>query len=258
MDEARQKLEQAKRDGALEDQEEAKRELERAVAELEAILKQLREEEMKRTLADLEVRFRKMLEIQLEVYEGTRRLDQIAPSDRDRNAEIEAGRLSRRETVIATDLQKAAAVLREEGSSTALPEAVDQLSEDVDQIVEWLAKSDTGELTQAVEEDVIAGIEEIIEALRKAQDDLEKGKQPPPPQDGESGDQPLVDMIAELKMLRSLQMRINSRTKKYAKLVDGDLGQATTAELLVQLEELAGRQERVFQATRDIVSGKNK
>ncbi len=77
MQEAREKLEEAKRRDAGEKQVEAIKELEEAKAELEEILRQLREEEMSRTLAMLETRFRKMLDAQVEVYEGTRRLDQV-------------------------------------------------------------------------------------------------------------------------------------------------------------------------------------
>ena len=100
------------------------RELEQAKAELEEILRQLREEEMARTLAMLEARFRKMLDAQVEVYEGTKRLDKVAEAERDRDDEIEAGRLSRKEAQIAAEADKALAVLREEGSAVAFPEAV--------------------------------------------------------------------------------------------------------------------------------------
>ena len=71
MKEAEKKLEEAEREGAVEKQEEAIRELEQAKAELEEILRQLREEEIVRMLAMLEARFRKMLELQREVYDGT-------------------------------------------------------------------------------------------------------------------------------------------------------------------------------------------
>ena len=78
MQDAQKKLEEAKRKESLEDQRAAREELEKAKAELEEILRQLREEEIARTLAKLEARFRKMLEMQLAVYESTRRLDQLA------------------------------------------------------------------------------------------------------------------------------------------------------------------------------------
>ena len=41
---------------------------------------------------------------------------------------------------------------------------------------------------------------------------------------------PLVDKIAELKMIRSLQMRINHRTQRYGEMLKAD--QAETPDLL--------------------------
>ena len=61
---------------------------------------------------------------------------------------------------------------------------------------------------------------------------------------------PLVDKIAELKMIRSLQMRINNRTKRYGEMIKGD--QAETPELLKSLQDLAERQQRVYRATADL------
>ncbi|HEY1603253.1 MAG TPA: hypothetical protein VGG64_26855 [Pirellulales bacterium] len=260
MDTARQKLEKAQREGAAEEQEAAIRELEQAKAELEEILRQLREEELERMLAMLEARFRKMLQAQIEVYEGTKRVDRTPSAERDRDDEIEAGRLSRRESQIVLEAESALTVLREEGSAVAFPEAVEQMREDMDQIVARLGQSDVGDITQGIEEDVIAALEEMIEALQKAQQDMEKQKQQQqqPPAEGEQPDPPLIDQLAELKMIRSLQMRINMRTKRLARLVEGDVGQADKPELLDQLQRLAEREESVFRVTRDIVTGKNR
>jgi hypothetical protein len=71
MREAQRNLEEAQRSESVENQTEALRKLQEAIAELEEVLRQLREEEMARVLALLEGRFRRMLEAQLKVYEGT-------------------------------------------------------------------------------------------------------------------------------------------------------------------------------------------
>jgi len=44
-----------------------------------------------------------MLEMQIEVYEGTIGLDRTAEDERDRDLEIEAGKLSRREADITAE-----------------------------------------------------------------------------------------------------------------------------------------------------------
>lgn len=252
MDEARQQLEEAERKGAAGHQREALRALEQAKAELERILRQLREEELERTLTQLAARFRKMLELQNQVYEATVRLHEVPSADRDHEDEIEAARWSRQEMQIVNEADKALLLLHEEGSSVAFPETVEQMRDDMRQVVARLAEFKVEEITQGLEQDIIAALEETIAALDKAAKDLEKSRTPPgqQPSGGEPPEPQLVDQIAELKMIRSLQMRINLRTQRYGKLIGGE--QAETAELLQALAQLSERQERVYQATADL------
>jgi hypothetical protein len=72
---------------------------------------------------------------------------------------------------------------------------------------------------------------------------------------GEPSERPLVDVLAELKMIRSLQMRVNRRTQRYGEIIGGD--EATTPDLLEALRELAERQARVHQAAADLSLGRN-
>lgn len=256
MEEAQKKLEEAKKSDAVEKQEEALRELEQAKAELEEILRQLREEEMARTLAMLEARFRKMLDAQMQVYEGTQRLDKVPAEDRDRDDVIEAGRLSRKEGEIVVEAEKALAMLQEEGSAVAFPEAVIEIRDDMITIRDRLAEADTGALTQGVEEDVIAALEEMITALEKAQKEMQDQKPGQPNQGGGEQEMPLVDTIAELKMIRAMQMRVNNRTQRYTELTKSE--QASEPQILKALEELAQREARIHKITRDIVVGRNR
>lgn len=255
MKEAEKKLDEAEREGAVEKQQEALEELEKAKAELEEILRQLREEEIARMLAMLEARFTKMLKMQRLVYRGTKRLDGVPAEQRTHNHEIEASRLSNKESQIVLEADKALILLREDGTAIAFPEALSQTRDDMQQVVERLRRAKVGEITQAIELDIIAALEEMIEALQKAIEEQEerKGK---PPRPGRPQDPPLVDLIAELKMIRALQMRVNRRTARYSKLVEGE--QAEHADLLDALRRLAEREERIHRITRDLEMGKNK
>lgn len=258
MKEAEAKLKEAERRGAVEKQEQAIRELEQAKAELEEILRQLREEEIERTLAVLEARFRKMLQMQEAVYEGTVRLDGVPASDRTRSHEIEASRLSGRESQIVVEVDKAAMLLREDGSAVAFPEAIAQMRDDMAQIVARLAKANTGKITQNIEEDVLAALKEMIDSLQKAKKSLENKGAPAPkssPENGQPGDPPLVDALAELKMIRALQMRVNTRTVRYSQMIEGE--QAENVELVDALKQLAEREQRIHRITRDLEMGKN-
>jgi hypothetical protein len=65
----------------------------------------------------------------------------------------------------------------------------------------------------------------------------------------------LVDKLAELKMIRSLEVRIHQRTQRYGQMIEGE--EAATAELLKALADLAERQQRVHRATIDLHQGQN-
>jgi hypothetical protein len=136
-----------------------------------------------------------------------------------------------------------------------------QMREDMQQVSERLDAAKVGTITQAIEEDIIAALEEMIDALRKAQEKLEDQQQQQQLQPSRPGDMPLVDMLSELKMVRALQMRVNSRTNRYAELlkdVDDPVGQATDGELREALTRLAEREMKIHRITRDLVLGKNR
>ncbi|MAT71483.1 MAG: hypothetical protein CMJ58_18400 [Planctomycetaceae bacterium] len=258
MQQAQERLEKSQREGAVEEQEQALQELEQAKAELERILRQLREEELERTLVLLEARLRKMLEAQIEVYEQTKKLD-AATEAPVHEREIAAARLSRSEQQIIRDAERALILLREDGTSVAFPEAIEQARGDMEMIADRLTRLQTSLITQGLEEDVIASLEESLAAMQRALQELREqqargGQQQPG--GGEPGEQPLVARIAELRMIRSLQARVNGQTRRYGALIEGEL--AFDAEIRAILDELALRQQRIFQAAHDLDTDENR
>ena len=263
MREAQQRLEEAKRDEALEPQREAQRLLEEAKAELEEILRQMREEEIERTLAMLEGRFRKMLEMQIKVFEDTQQLQTHTAPEQAAQLVVQSGKLSVEERRILAEADKAALLLQEEGSSVAFPEAIGQLQDDMETVAIRLGEAKVDVLTTTLEQDIITALEEMIAALQKAQQDAEKRRQQqqPPPGQGAPQDMPLVNAIAELKMIRTLQMRVNKRTQTFSKLLsdpEHQIGQATDDSLIDSLRKLSQREDRIREITRDIILEKNK
>jgi hypothetical protein len=257
MQQAQERLKEAQRKQAVEEQEAALRELEQAKAELEKILRQLREEEMERLLVLLEARLRKMLEMQNKVYDETKKLDKSAESVPQHELEIASASLSRQEDQIAGEADRALMLLQEDGSSVAFPEALQQAHEDMQTVSDRLKRVKTEKITQALEEDIIATLEETLAALQKALKDLrDKKSQPQQGGGGEPGEQALVDQLAELRMIRALQDRVNKRTLFYDEILDGQ--QAADPELLEALDELAERQEQIYRATHDLDQGTNK
>lgn len=257
MHQAQQQLEQAAQDGALQEQQQALSDLEQAKAELERILRQLREEELERTLASLESRFRRMLDAQIAVYEETQKLASLPEATPPHEVEIAAGRQSRREQQIVAEADRALLLLREDGTSAAFPEAVQQMRQDMQDIAERLLRTRVGLITQGLEEDVIAALEEALAVLQKSLEELREQRQQQAQQgsSGEPGEQSLVDSLEELRMVRSLQVRVNNRTESYGRLIDGP--QANDPELLRALDNLADRQLRIWRATRDLGAGEN-
>lgn len=258
MDKAIQELkENQDRGKASRHQDEAIRQLLEAREKLEEILRQLREEEKSLTLASLESRFRKMLSMQLLVYQETVRLDKEAEG-REANLIARGKQLATQEDEIVQEVDKALVILREEGSSVAFPEAVEAIREDAASIVQLLDQGKAGDLTQTLEQAVIEAIEEMVDALQKEMEkkNEDEQQQQSEPQQGEPQDKPLVDALSELKMLRSLQLRINRRTRQLGRMIDGE--QADEPEVLKQLKTLSGRQSRIQQATYDLSTGRNK
>jgi hypothetical protein len=260
MNNAEKKLADNKPKQALPPEEKAIQNLEEMKKNLEKLLRQTREEELERLLAQLEARCRKMLEMQERVLAGTEETYRVVLTNSDkkpaRPEQLKALGLSDNEKDIISEANKAIQMLEEEGSAVAFPEVFQQVREDMKHVQRRLEIADTGEVTQAVEKDIIASLKEMIDALKKAQKDLDKQKAGKPGESPPPGDQKLLDKIAELKMIRSLQSRINDRTKFYGKLFPNE--QAFDPNLRQQLQQLGERQERIFEIMDRFVKGDGK
>jgi hypothetical protein len=261
MEKATEELEQAKQSESVEQQRNAEAALAAAKAELERILRQLREEEIERVLTMLETRFRRMLEMQVMVHTATQRLQESRAQGDQRVIDIEAGKLGFEERRIVAEADKALVLLRAEGSSVAFPETVEQMRMDMDQVADRLSRGLVESITQGLEEEIIATLEELLDALKQSQKEQEQRKQSPPTQGASAEDeQGLLDRIAELKMIKALQVRINKRTLRYAELLkdfNDQIGQAEDPELRAALKKLAEREADVRRITREAVLGKN-
>ena len=256
MKEAQESLQKAQRGGAVEKQEEALRHLQQAKAELEKILRQLRQEEMKRMLRTLHARFAKMLKLQRQVYKGTILLHKVPKEQRSHAHEIGAGRLAGKQSKIVLEADKAFWLLKEDGTAVAFPEAVAQMRDDMQEVADRLGRNRVGQITQGLEEDILAALEEMIDALEKEIEKLEEQNAQDSQLGGRQQDPPLVDALAELKMIRALQMRVNRRTARYAKLLEGE--EARNTELQEALRRLAQRQARIHEVTRKLDLEKDK
>jgi len=273
MKKAEEEIAKGNNDAAANKQGDAAKKLEEAKKKLEELLRQLREEEIERILAALQMRCEKMLAMQKEVREGTVGLDKVIkdrgsktidPADAQRGNE-----LSDKEDAIVKEASTAIRLLEGEGSAVAFPVVLDFARELMVNVRNRLQKTDVSVTTVATEDEIIASLEEMVDALKKAR----KQNQSQPGQPGQGGggsqNQPLLEEIQELKMIRNIQLRVNRMTETYGKEYKTEQAPAVekattpkereTAEMLKkELKGLADRQEKIYEVTKDIASGKNK
>src|SRR5262249_28679515 len=162
-------------------------------------------------------------------------------------------------------------LIEAEGSAIAFAEVFKQARGDMINVANRLKLNDVGEVTVAIEEDIIATLKEMIEALKKAREENKsQGKQGKQGQQGPPTDPKLLDMITELKLILSRQMRVNERTQLYAKQYKGEQAvkpdqmpsdpkeRERLENIQSELKELGAQQDRIRKITSDIYKGKNK
>lgn len=254
---AEAKIEENKNEEASNQQTEALKKLEEARKELEKLLRQLREEELERLLAALQARCEKMLAMQISVLAGTEAVDKaialLADKQAGREQKQESLRLSDREGDIVLEASKAIEILEAEGSAVAFPEVFQQVREDMKHVQRRLGITDVAAVTQGIERDIIDSLKEMIEALKKQRSEGGAGKSNP---SGPPPDPKLLDKIAELKMIRSLQIRVNTRTQTYGKMYQGE--QTVDPNIRRELHNLSERQDRIFEVTNRMAKGENR
>ncbi|MBY0528486.1 MAG: hypothetical protein K2R98_34160 [Gemmataceae bacterium] len=225
---------------------------------LDKLLKQLREEEMKQILQSLQARCELMLQMQIEVKDGTVILEKTIKANEEGKAKPEDHRkslaLATREGSIIGEADRAIQMIKEEGSAVAFLEVFQQVRQDMAIVELRLGKTDAGQLTQTIEQDIIDTLKEMIEVLKKAQNPPGGGTNPKPPDPADAGK--LLSPLAELIMIRSMQAKINTRTETVSKRFEGE--EPDSPDLRKDLRDLSDRQLRIQRVTRDIFTEKNK
>jgi hypothetical protein len=273
---AEKEIDKGNNDAAAKKQGDAKKDLEDAKKKLEDLLRQLREEEIERILADLQGRCEKMLAAQKAVRNGTVDLDakiKTRANEQPDKADVSRGdELARDEGKIMTQADETLRILREEGSARAFPAVLDFARGLMTNVRDRLKNTDAGDITVATEDQIIASLEQMVEALKQAR--KENGQPPPPPPGGGGGNpnppnQPLLKEIQELKLIRSMQLQVNQMTELYAKGYKGDQSPAPEkiaeerekkkAQMLQdENKKLGVNQKTIEEVTNDLYKGKNK
>ncbi|MCX7701750.1 MAG: hypothetical protein N2039_12810 [Gemmataceae bacterium] len=256
-----EELKKNQRESASRHTDDAIAKLEELKKELERRLRQLREEELERLLANLQARCERMLAMQIEVQAGTRRVHSVIQTLPDKRAtrieEQQSQQLSSREAEIVREANRTLQLMTAEGSAVAFALSLEMVRDDMKVIEQRLDRYDVGEFTQQIEQDVIDALKEMIEALKKKRQELQQNRNnpsrpnnnPPPPQR-------LLDLLAELRLIRSQQLQINKRTIDYARHYQGE--QADDPVIQKELEAIAKRQVKIEEMLKKIATGKNR
>jgi hypothetical protein len=215
---------------ASRQQGKAIKDLEEALQEIEERLAQLREETQIEKLARLEARFAEMLAIQQQLTAQTLALDKKRGDNNgtlsrsDRNAARGIGdderrmlpvinpetKVSEKPVGLAGRAQQALDIIIDDGTSVVFPDVVEQVRDDLITVGNLLADDvRIDQYTLTLQKEIETTLEELIEALKQAQKQKEgEGGGG----GGGGGEPPLLPNSAELKLLRSAQLRINRRT----------------------------------------------
>jgi len=214
---------------------------------VEKLLTELRAELQSRILTELT----EMHEIQQEIRETTQAQ---APrlARKSRAAEIVVIGLSRKEADLGERTEHLTALTEETEFGIALPTALRVLGREMRKIEEWLKDADASPRTVTLEKRVEEDLLGLLEAMRR----LPPTTRPPPgsplPTEPGARERELNRLIAELKMIRLLQTRLNDDTTT----VDGSRPKkpVLTPALRLEIEALKSSQEEIRDSLAKIAS----
>lgn len=209
---AAEKLDQKKPKEAEKEQEKAVERLKQAKQDLEDALEQLRKEQQEEMLAALEARFAAMLAKQIEIDKQTNLLDSAGKENWTRTQQLELADASKQQRWIGDEADSALKILKEDGTTIVVPQIIEQVRDDAYEVSKRLSESDTGSDVRQVQENIVSTLQELLEAVKE----LQKKNESDSNGGGQGGESdktpPLMPGSAELKLLKSLQVRVNRMT----------------------------------------------
>ena len=209
---------------ANKDQKEALERLEKAREELEEALRQLREEEQLMLLEALERRLVRMLQQQTKIHKETlslniRMREAEKAGKKPPRAVVDKGhQLGDGQSELSVAAEKILDILREEGTTVVIPDVMEDMRKDLDTLAKRLRKLEAGEYTQQIQQDVMETLRELIEVIKEELNSRQGGGQQGGDGSESDPDQGLLPTSAELKMLKSLQVRVNKRTNTFDRM----------------------------------------
>jgi hypothetical protein len=246
MGKAAEQLGRGSCSGANPPQKDAISKLEEALRDIDEAIAREREMAQAEALAKIDALLEKILDRQKVISKETKATD-AKREDKD-YLRVSSNKLANGEGALADEVENVRGMLVKEGSTVVFPQVLREIKADLLSVQKLLAGQRTGELTQAIQKDIEDSLERLIKAIREElAERVRRGRSGQGPGGGGA---PLVPPVAELKMLRLLQLQINSRTR----LVNRRQKDGTLAAEVVrqQHRDLAKRESNVRKMTEQI------
>ncbi len=254
MQNASQSLKKNSPSAASKEQKQADEELKKAQEEIEKRLNELGEKLDNETIVRLEDIFNEMLTRQRQTSAHTVQFD--ADHQGEKNSELKRAdrltlrRLTQEERDLAELAQQALVLIEKDGTSISFPVVVANMQDNLQHIATRIEEAETGAYTQTLQLEVQKTLEELIDALQVAKKNGSGGGQCKPGNCKPA----LLPNTAELKLLRSLQLRVNRRTKAFDEArPNGHLDEARRKEVVAisQVQkDLAGMVRNIIARTK--------
>lgn len=246
MQNAADKLQNQQSKAAQADQQKAIDQLEQARKQLADTLDQLRREQQEEILRSLESRFRAMLARQEAVNRQTAGLEVKGSQAWVHADELALAGLAQEENALAGEADEALRILKEEGTTIVFPQVVEELRDDLREVSTLLQARQTGPNTTALQADIVDLLKELIDAVQQLRQQMQAEPRQPKP-DSSNKPPPLLPGSAEMKMLRSCQMRINRMTQQ---LHAAETAEPTAPDRQSPTRKVAERQRQVAEMAR--------
>ena len=223
LDSAAEDMEQAAENLSQEDAERAKQEQEEALKKLNNKREELKEEKERLAQLKREQEMLSMVEALTEIKTGQEKVNtETASIDAGREAnESRRQRLKISQTVEKLVTQQGELAEQVDGLNQKLKEelarvflfVLKNVSADMRQVRDSLKELDTGTYTQFLQKEIVRDVERLITTLKEEMDREQEMNEPQQGQSPGPQPEPLVPRVAELRMLKAMQLDVNKGTR---------------------------------------------
>ena len=239
-------------------QQEAVDKLRNAEDKLQERIDELRDQAVDAQLDALDKLFRHMLDRQKQISAETRGLDKKRGANKNllaRADRVALAKLTSEESGLASIAAEAESLLTEDGTSIVFQSVVGGLNSQIRDAVDLMKSQRTGDLTQSAHAEIESTLKELLEALESARENNDPNDQPPNQNNNRQNNrkQRLVSKLAELKLLRLHQLRINRRTVSLGDAVEES---GATQVVRAQFGRLAEQQDRLEEMAWEMAGGR--